>query len=122
MIFFDGPNGNITISGRLTQAGVYRALLSQVGTDDPTAKLLESTLGAIVWTRSSAGVYVGTLLGAFTADKTFLLIGRNGVADVCSYDFLRVDNDSVAINSFDGAPVLADDLLSNTPIEIVVYP
>lgn len=52
---------------------VYTALLTQSGTDAPTAIVLENTLGgAIVWTRSSDGVYVGTLAGAFVTNKTFI--------------------------------------------------
>lgn len=53
----------------------YKALLNQVGSDAPTATILENTLGGIpVWTRSAAGAYSCTLSGAFTADKTFCLV------------------------------------------------
>lgn len=50
---------------------VYTALISQSGTDAPTAIVLENTLGNVVWTRVSEGIYIGTLTGAFTTNKTF---------------------------------------------------
>lgn len=50
---------------------VYTALISQTGTSDPTVTVLQNTLsGTPVWTRSSTGVYVATLTGAFPANKT----------------------------------------------------
>src|SRR3972149_1660231 len=56
-----------------TRAGddVYVASITQAGTDDPVATVIKSTLSAaIVWTRTSSGVYLGTLTGAFVAGKT----------------------------------------------------
>lgn len=45
---------------------VYRAVLTQSGTDAPTATVLENTLGGtVVWTRDNPGRYVATLVGAF---------------------------------------------------------
>lgn len=49
----------------------YVAKLSQIGTGDPTPTVAGNSLsGAIVWTRTSAGVYRGTLANAFTLGKT----------------------------------------------------
>jgi hypothetical protein len=58
----------------------------------PTATVMQSTLGTIVWTRTSVGKYVGTLASAFTAAKTLIAtqpqtvsnpsIGANGVNGV----------------------------------------
>ncbi len=50
---------------------VYTALLTQTGTDAPTALVYQNTFGEeIIWTRSNAGKYVATLTGAFTLNKT----------------------------------------------------
>lgn len=50
---------------------VYTALLSQSGTDAPTAVVLENTLGAVpVWSRTEAGTYRVTLTNGFTITKT----------------------------------------------------
>jgi hypothetical protein len=52
----------------------YVALLSQTGTSVPVAIVLENSIGDIVWTRNSAGIYSGTLLGSFIQDKTWCMI------------------------------------------------
>jgi hypothetical protein len=63
---------NFSGGGSAPTYKVYTALLTQEGTDAPVATVLENTLGDIVWTRSMEGVYLGTLIGAFTTDKTFI--------------------------------------------------
>jgi hypothetical protein len=51
---------------------VYAAVLTQSGEEAPVASIMQNTLsGPILWSRSGVGVYVGTLTGAFTANKTF---------------------------------------------------
>jgi hypothetical protein len=91
---------------------VYTALLSQSGTDAPTAVVLENTIGNIVWTRDSEGFYFGTLLGVFTENKTICFIGgtpfsnqnahreldRNDANSVFIYQSLQSNNAAV----FDG--------------------
>ena len=100
---------------------VYVALLTQSGTDDPTAIVLENTIGEIVWTFDSNGSYFGTLSGIFNETKTFLLITPNGNAtDTPFFQFQRISNDVVCINTFDGTSY-SNGLLLNTPIEIRVY-
>lgn len=50
---------------------VYTALLTQSGTDAPTATVLENTFsGTVVWSYVSTGTYRATLSGAFTENKT----------------------------------------------------
>ena len=51
--------GNISYS-TLNGVKVYRALLSQSGTDDPVALLLENTIGAIYWTRNDLCRYTAS--------------------------------------------------------------
>ena len=52
----------------------YVALITQVNTAAPTAKILQNTTGAtLTWARTSAGVYTATANTAtFTADKTIV--------------------------------------------------
>ena len=46
---------------------VYTDLLTQSGTDDPVATVLENTLGIeLVWTRQGEGSYIGTSFGLFS--------------------------------------------------------
>ena len=50
---------------------VYTALVTQSGTNAPTATVLENTLGGTpTWAFSSAGTFTLTLTGAFTNNKT----------------------------------------------------
>lgn len=105
---------------------VYRALLTQAGTDAPTTVILQNTVGSIVWTRSGAGNYVGTLAGAFLAVSTALLMGSPVVlSDYALYQFYRVSDNVVSIVTYssDGGVVApSDDMLSNTTVEILAYP
>jgi hypothetical protein len=101
----------------------YVALMSQTGTAAPTAIQLENSLGNIVWTRSSAGIYNGTLSGAFPITKTFVLsiLGAGYDTDVLNggggdaYNLVRL-NDNVLVLSTTG-----DTVLNYSPIEIRVY-
>src|SRR3990167_9364436 len=68
------------LSGNVTPPLRYVALLAQAGTAAPTATVLENTLGGtVVWTRVAAGNYRGTLTGAFTLNKTYLISGTGTV-------------------------------------------
>ena len=79
---------------------VYRALLTQTGTDAPVATVLENSLGGtVVWTRDDAGVYDATLASAFTTNKT-VASGLN-----------IVSNDDPANNSFMQADILSANVV-----------
>lgn len=94
---------------------VYTALLSQTGTSEPVANVLENTLGGlVVWTRSASGVYAGTLNAAFTLDKTALFITNRLAADLLRT--YRGDANIIYVESNNG-----DGNLLNNTIEIRVY-
>ena len=102
---------------------VYTALLSQSGTDAPTATVLENTLGGtVVWSRLSVGDYRATLTGAFVLSKTHVML-TNSVNPF----FTTVGNktkgsvDTVILLTQTTAGLNADDRLQGTPIEIRVY-
>jgi len=104
----------------------YIALLTQAGTNAPTAVVLENTLGGtVVWTRSNTGNYTGTLVGAFLQTKTILMIQKqfqtfNG--NQIEFAIGRNGNDSIYILSTNTATSTnADSLLSSTGIEIRIY-
>ena len=106
---------------------VYTALLSQTGTDVPTANILQNTLGDVpVWTRTSAGLYVATLAGAFGVNNTFvsLLIGGSTLGTLVA-KLSSVTDDTVVLQFSTSIVTVAADLSSNstpTYIEIKVYP
>ena len=105
---------------------VYKALITQSGTDDPVATILENTLGAIpVWSRDGIGQYYLTLLDAFPLTKTLL----PPVVAITSGQLLlplQNDKDSISFESIDldgitpSTPIDIDQ--PNIPILIEVYP
>jgi hypothetical protein len=103
---------------------VYSALISQSGTADPTAIVLENTLGGtITLSRDDAGQYVLYSPSLFVANKTAITIGDasslyNQVVDI---NALRVSAVAIAIATLNASNVLTDAILSNTFIEIRVY-
>ena len=65
------------VSGWVTSGGykVYVAQLSQTGSDDPTAVVLENTLGFVPdWKRGGAGAYGFDWDGDFVATKCFIIV------------------------------------------------
>jgi hypothetical protein len=100
----------------------YVALISQVGTNDPTLSILENTIGDIVWTRNLAGEYYGTLLNAFPINKTFIMINAfsNNASDSAAALWNTVSQ--VAVLTCDTSFTRVDNILYLTSIEIRVYP
>lgn len=103
---------------------IYTSLLTQSGTSDPTAIVLgTNTVGSIVWARTSAGVYTGTLSGAFTADKTWLnahLSDQSG-GTVIIVKLVRTDANTVTLTSLNSS-LVATDAFTQISLEIKVYP
>lgn len=120
---------NLAVNGEVTPRWpkIYTALISQSGTNDPTVIELQNTIGSITWTRNSAGIYNGFCSGAFTVDKTALLIGTGTLAsDVnqflydTSFTFRRNTDDVVILTSQQNNTI-SDGILDTTTIEIRVY-
>jgi hypothetical protein len=63
--------GATAIAGSTGYNALYTATLTQVGSAAPSAVVhYTSFSGTIAWTRTTTGLYVGTLTGAFIAAKT----------------------------------------------------
>lgn len=107
----------------------YVANLTQTAGNAPIATVLENDLGAaIVFTRTSAGLYVATLAGAFAVGKTIVMFGTPiPVDDIASVEAVLTDVNTITFKtknyktSDDTAGVL-DGLLTNTSIIIEVFP
>jgi hypothetical protein len=115
---------NIEITGyEQKNYKVYSALLTQSGAgNDPTAIVLENTLGPITYLYSSVGRYDVLSSSLFTTDKTFVLIGNAIAGNPGELINFKISDDStIIIWSLDSAGSQADDILLNTPIEIRVY-
>jgi hypothetical protein len=108
---------------------VYTALISQSGTAAPTVTVLENTLGGTVaWTRSSVGTYIGTLSGAFTANKTagWIQHNLNGSyafgTDTVWYSVDQDTGSTVKINVTNQSGTATDSSMKQASLEIRVYP
>jgi hypothetical protein len=117
-------NGSAWINVVVTPYKSYVALISQSGIDAPVATVLENTLGgAVVWSRSVTGQYVGTLTSAFTTGKTACFVTSKTANDyVSQYDYFLESSNTDDINltsvSITGAE---DGLLLDKIIEVRVY-
>ena len=111
-----------TISDILPTYKKYIALITQSSTSAPTVIELENTIGPIIWTRTAVGVYFGTLAGAFTLDKTYVMLSNVETNSIVTAE--RRDNNSIQINTTNlHSPTAAHHdthLLKNT-LEIRVY-
>lgn len=127
-----GITGNLATSTNYMGIKVWRGLVSQSGTAAPTATVLENSLpGTITWARTSAGLYTATLTGAFTANKTFATITSSRsitATDTGHYAIYRSDANTLTVKSVFQNPsstsgnALADAMLGDTPVQILVYP
>ncbi len=112
---------------------VYRALLTQTGTDAPVATVLENTLGGtVVWAYADGGRYTAALIGAFPAAKTCLPMVNatatmDGTDSVKTTSFMRTGDDELLLETARLDPVagsltFTNSVLSGAYVEILVYP
>jgi hypothetical protein len=100
---------------------VYTAVMSQSGTNAPQATILENTIGEIIWSRVSAGIYRGTLASGFTFDKMALFYGAT--ANLNSghiFTIYREDYNNLIIRTSNQYATADGNFLPNT-IEIRIY-
>lgn len=101
----------------VTPTKIYKAILTQTGTNPPTVLETVNTLGNIIWTRDDVGIYKGTLNDTFT-EKTMVNVynvGYYGTGGGIN------DEDSIFVSTYlpNGDPT--DDALFNTGITIEIY-
>lgn len=103
----------------------YTAILTQASTNAPTAVVLENSIGAIEWTYNGVGSYTATLTGAFTLNKTFILLGTDETIDGSFFAPRRTGVNTITLQSryIDTGLVFtsSNDLIVNLPIEIRIY-
>lgn len=126
-----GPTGPIGPQGpQGTTLGykVYTALLSQSGGLDPEVIELENTIGNIVWTYVSDGVFTATLAGAFILNKTAVfpvMFGDDNSTPFHSYGVCTNSNYIELFvwnaNGTTQPSILGDGNNLKCPIEIRVY-
>jgi hypothetical protein len=118
---------DLTVTGTINGDAIvpykkYIALISQAGTADPTVNVLENTIGDIVWTRTSSGVYQGVLFNAFIDDfKTYLTINQN-LQNLGGVNYISWwDGSTIQIDTLDNTFTNSDTLLVYNTIEIRTY-
>jgi hypothetical protein len=103
----------------------YVALLSQSGTNAPTAIILENTIGDIIFNYIAVGVYEAVLVGQFLSNKTWVIGGSAdisaGTGDFATLDIKRFDDDTITLTTFDNFSP-SNNMLFDTSIEIRIYP
>lgn len=100
----------------------YTSLITQLGgTGIPTEIVLQDEIdGPITWTRTSAGLYKGTLTDAFVTDKTAITLQGTNSGTVVT--IARQTDNEIEINtvfSTDGSA--SDGLLNKAKLEIKIY-
>jgi len=122
---------NLTVTNTLNGRAVsdilptytkYIALISQSSTADPTVIELENTIGPIVWTRISTGVYEGTFAGAFTLDKTYTTLSQVATNSIALVYRKTIDTIKIETTNLHSPTAAHHDthLVKNT-LEIRVY-
>lgn len=107
-----------------TPVKIYRANITQAGTDAPIViDLLENSVGAVVWTYVQLGAFRLTLTGAFLAGKVFSpnIIHRNDDDTAGMLTANRMDNNQLEVLSFDFA-LNAIEPSGICPFELFIYP
>ena len=122
MLYQDAATGEIK-KAPLQPYKKYVALLSQSGDNNPTVIVLENTLGGtITWARNNTGLYIGTLPGAFTQNKTwFNSEASDQAGNVVATRLLWGNANSVTLVVKDGTLNNMDGW-TDLSIEIRVYP
>ena len=106
---------------------VYTALISQSGINDPTAIVLENTLGApVTFSRAGDGTYYITCsdFNFFTINKTFIcpIVTDDALKRYIMRPVSPTTIELVTYNNFTlTPPVPVDSLLSDDGLEIRVY-
>jgi len=100
---------------------VYTALLTQTGTNAPTAIVLENTLGVTpTLGYNNVGLYSINATGVFTVDKTWIIFNSvNANAQTISNNLKQLNGINILTRSISGTSI--NDVLNSTEIEIRVY-
>ena len=119
-------NGTAWVTAGAKPYKVLTGNLTQTGTGAPTFTIFENTTGTtFTVSRFSAGLYNITANSGtpFTANKTGVLISVSGASSaIKSIMYELTSTSTITVISTDGFGVDTDDLLTNTMIEIRIYP
>ena len=113
---------------------IYKALLSQVGTADPTAIILENTTSlTVTYDYTTVGEYIVNITGGIlNSSKTIITLGNpqsNNLGNSFYIADLEPSNIQISIKTglletdgFTVNPILYDELLVKNLLTIEIYP
>lgn len=112
---------------------IYRALLTQSDTDDPTAIVLKNNLGVeVAWLRAGIGSFLGVASGMFPENLTGMNVApllQTHTNKLYASSIEWQDADTVHIKTYSFSTPggtftrnQSDGLLNNTLVEITVHP
>jgi hypothetical protein len=120
------PNNNIGtsfVATGTTPNNWGTSIQLEFNTGAPVATVLENTIGTITYDYDSAGSYGLNSSALFTSGKTFVM-GGGSSNNASTYVYLGEINSTsrIVIRARDLEGTFSDDIMANTPIEILVYP
>ena len=102
---------------------VYTALVSQEASGDPSAIVLENTIGTIEWYRDSIGLYYAYSPDSlFDSDFVFVTITYNNGYKEGTVSYYVDSYQNIYVSTLDDTFAYADDCLYKTSVEIRIYP
>lgn len=101
----------------------YSCFLFQEGANNPTAVVLEDTIGDLVWTRLSAGTYSLTKTNGFPSFKTVPYRDNYSDNDGNLIKLETISNSELRVMTYDkdNIDTLSDGILQNQYFNIEVY-
>lgn len=121
---------NLTVYGKVNGIPVdppyyrYTAVLNQIGTNDPTADVKESSFGDIQWVRNNPGEYLGFIqnwdLGAILGSELTVMINNVTFDGIVSAQYTP-SNNTIDVYTTQIGVGFVDNYLVNTTLEIRYY-
>ena len=129
-----GETKKVTVNN-LRPYKIYKALLTQIGTDAPTAIVLENTFGQVpTYSYVDVGRYSLTFTGDILTDNKTIpsestsrlilnrLINDDGSGAITfGYGLKKVNTNVIQIYSFSDIETLSNEILQGSIIEIITY-
>jgi len=101
---------------------IVEGILDQEASDDPTGVFVKNeTTVTPVLVRVNPGKYTLTMIGVFTAGKTFIDIKEFNIGWGEKVKAYWVDVNTIAIESGSSTDFIDDDVITSMPIEIKIY-
>lgn len=115
----DGEDG----SGGTLPYTIFRATLTQTGTSAPTVTINENTLGYIPPIGYVGIGNTGIIITGLVASKTHIKVSPKSSSSKQLVPFVSISGNIISVKTYNLAnAAFENDMLIDTPIEIIVYP